>query len=69
MSITGALSTLLADAGHLDAETERSLVENAHEEAGRLNQLVGNLLDMTRVRSIQTMDTVCLATTKKCLSQ
>lgn len=51
VSITGALSTLLADAGHLDAETERSLVENAHEEAGRLNQLVGNLLDMTRLEA------------------
>ncbi len=51
VSITGALSTLLADAGQLDAETERSLVENAHEEAGRLNQLVGNLLDMTRLEA------------------
>lgn len=51
VSITGALSTLLADAGQLDAETERSLVENAHEEAGRLNHLVGNLLDMTRLEA------------------
>ncbi len=51
VSITGALSTLLADAGHLDAATERSLVENAHEEAERLNQLVGNLLDMTRLEA------------------
>jgi two-component system sensor histidine kinase KdpD len=51
VSITGALSTLLADAGQLDAATEQSLVENAHEEAQRLNQLVGNLLDMTRLEA------------------
>jgi two-component system, OmpR family, sensor histidine kinase KdpD len=51
VSITGALSTLLADAGQLDAATEQSLVENAHEEAERLNQLVGNLLDMTRLEA------------------
>ena len=51
VSITGALSTLLHDQGRLDAATERSLVENAHEEAQRLNQLVGNLLDMTRMEA------------------
>lgn len=51
VSITGALSALLADAGQLDPATERSLLENAHEEAGRLNQLVGNLLDMTRLEA------------------
>jgi two-component system sensor histidine kinase KdpD len=51
VSITGALSALMADAGRLDAATEQSLVENAHEEAERLNQLVGNLLDMTRLEA------------------
>jgi two-component system sensor histidine kinase KdpD len=58
VSITGALSALLADAGQLDPATERSLLENAHEEAGRLNQLVGNLLDMTRLEAgVLTMHT------------
>jgi two-component system sensor histidine kinase KdpD len=30
---------------------QRSLIENAHEEAERLNRLVGNLLDMTRLEA------------------
>lgn len=51
VSITGALSTLLDDADQIDAATERSLVENALDEAKRLNQLVGNLLDMTRMEA------------------
>ncbi len=51
VSITGALSTLLADAGVLDQAMQNSLVENALEEAQRLNRLVGNLLDMTRLEA------------------
>ncbi|MCB0239430.1 MAG: DUF4118 domain-containing protein, partial [Anaerolineae bacterium] len=51
VSITGALSTLLDSAGQIDPVTERSLVENALDEAKRLNQLVGNLLDMTRMEA------------------
>lgn len=51
VSITGALSTLLADNGELDAPARRSLTENALAEAQRLNQLVGNLLDMTRLEA------------------
>lgn len=51
VSITGALSTLLADASRLDEQTQHALVENAHEEAERLNRLVGNLLDMTRLEA------------------
>ncbi len=49
--ITGATSTLLQDDCLLDAEARRDLLESAHEEAERLNRLVGNLLDMTRVAS------------------
>lgn len=49
VSITGALSTLLDEESVLDKATERSLIENASEEAARLNRLVGNLLDMTRL--------------------
>jgi two-component system sensor histidine kinase KdpD len=51
VSITGALSAMLAGPGQLDPAAERALVENAHEEAERLNQLVGNLLDMTRLEA------------------
>jgi two-component system sensor histidine kinase KdpD len=51
VTITGSLSTLLADEDKLDVTAQRSLIENAHEEAERLNRLVGNLLDMTRLEA------------------
>jgi two-component system sensor histidine kinase KdpD len=51
VSITGALSSLQEDDIELDEATRRSLVENAREEAERLNRLVGNLLDMTRIEA------------------
>ena len=51
MTITGSLSTLLADEGKLAVSTQRNLIENAYEEAERLNRLVGNLLDMTRLEA------------------
>jgi two-component system sensor histidine kinase KdpD len=51
VSITGALSTLQEEAVASDQTARRSLVENAREEAERLNQLVGNLLDMTRLEA------------------
>ena len=50
VSIKGALSSLLED-GALDPEARRELLENAYEESDRLNQIVGNLLDMTRVET------------------
>jgi two-component system sensor histidine kinase KdpD len=49
--ITGATSTLLQDEQYLDPAARRDLLESAHEEAERLNRLVGNLLDMTRLAS------------------
>jgi len=49
--ITGATSTLLQDEEVLIPEARLELLESAHEEAERLNRLVGNLLDMTRVAS------------------
>ena len=50
-SITGALSSL-REAGHLlDEQAREELVMNAYEEAERLNGLVGNLLNMTRLES------------------
>jgi two-component system sensor histidine kinase KdpD len=51
VSITGALSSLADDQIMLDQNARRSLIETASEEADRLNRLVGNLLDMTRLES------------------
>lgn len=51
VSITGALSTLLEKGVEPDEEARRILLETAAEEAGRLNRLVGNLLDMTRLEA------------------
>ena len=51
VTITGALSTLEADAVRLDAATQRNLVAAAREEAERLNRLVANLLSMTRLEA------------------
>jgi two-component system sensor histidine kinase KdpD len=50
-SITGVLSSLRMEDGLIDAETRHELVETAFGEAERLNRLVGNLLDMTRLES------------------
>ena len=50
-SITGAASTLLENEAGLDAGTRRDLLESLHEEADRLNRLVQNLLEMTRLES------------------
>src|SRR5512142_2415107 len=50
-SITGVLSSLRMEDSFLDPEIRRELVETALGEAERLNRLVGNLLDMTRLES------------------
>lgn len=50
-SITGATSTLLEARESLDPLIRRELTQTAYEEAERLNRLVGNLLDMTRLES------------------
>jgi len=50
-SITGTLSSLREDDPALDTATRRELMENAWEEADRMNRLVGNLLNMTRVEA------------------
>jgi two-component system, OmpR family, sensor histidine kinase KdpD len=49
-AITGAASTLLEDETTI-AEVRRELVQTVFEEADRLNRLVGNLLDMTRLEA------------------
>ncbi len=50
-SITGSLSALLDNDSELDYATRRELLENAFEESDRLNRIVGNLLDMTRMEA------------------
>ncbi len=56
-SITGVLSTLRRPSGGarnatpLDDSARGELVEVAWEQTGRLNRLVGNLLDMTRLEA------------------
>jgi two-component system sensor histidine kinase KdpD len=49
--VTGATSALLDADGPKDEASRRELLETAHEEALRLNRLVRNLLDMTRLES------------------
>jgi two-component system, OmpR family, sensor histidine kinase KdpD len=51
VSITGALTTLEQQSEALDVSSRQSLVVTAREEADRLNRLVGNLLDMTRLEA------------------
>ncbi len=50
-AIAGSASTLLEDPGGLTADTRRELLQSIAEEAGRLNQLVAKLLNMTRLES------------------
>jgi two-component system sensor histidine kinase KdpD len=49
-AITGAASTLL-ESGSLDEASQRDLKEAIYQEADRLNRLITNLLDMTRLES------------------
>jgi len=48
-SVLGALNSVLEDGALLDAPTKQSLLKTAQEEARRLDWLVKNLLDMTRL--------------------
>jgi two-component system, OmpR family, sensor histidine kinase KdpD len=49
VSIQGALSYLQEDPLTLDEARRQSLIDNAAEEADRLNRFIRNLLDMARV--------------------
>jgi len=51
VSITGALTSLLDNNSNLNDAARKELLETAREESGRLNRLVGNLLDMTRMEA------------------
>jgi two-component system sensor histidine kinase KdpD len=49
--ITGSASTLLESRGALEATVQEDLLQTIREEAERLNRLVHNLLEMTRLES------------------
>jgi len=51
VSITGALSSLREKSLNLDKDAQDSLLETAAGEAERLNRLVSNLLNMTRLEA------------------
>ncbi|MEO1647091.1 MAG: DUF4118 domain-containing protein, partial [Chloroflexota bacterium] len=51
VSIKGALSSLLEDGNPLTAKMQQDLLIGAFEETERLNNLVGNLLDMSRLQA------------------
>lgn len=61
VSITGTLSSLEEDGACGDNPVQRSLITMAREEAERLNVLVGNLLDMTRIEAgaLKTIKELC----------
>jgi two-component system, OmpR family, sensor histidine kinase KdpD len=50
-AITGAASTALQDDVRIDGATRRELLESIRDEAERLNRLVNNLLDVTRLEA------------------
>jgi two-component system sensor histidine kinase KdpD len=50
-TITGAATTILESGARLDQRTQHELLESVRDEADRLNRLVQNLLEMTRLES------------------
>ena len=50
-TITGAATTILESRDRLDSRTETELLESIRAEAERLNRIVQNLLEMTRLES------------------
>jgi len=50
-AITGASSSLLESSAQLGGDTQVDLIRSIHREAERLDRLVNNLLDMTRLES------------------
>ncbi|HVZ79754.1 MAG TPA: sensor histidine kinase KdpD [bacterium] len=50
-AITGSISSLLQNGESFPAPTRRDLLENIHDESERLERLVNNLLEMTKLES------------------
>jgi two-component system sensor histidine kinase KdpD len=51
VSITGSLSALLDTKSNLDESQKKELLKTACEESKRLNRIVNNLLDMTKMEA------------------
>ena len=50
-SITASVSTLLEDRSPLHDDQRRELLETIDQETGRLNRVIGNLMDLSRMRA------------------
>jgi two-component system sensor histidine kinase KdpD len=50
-SITASVSSLLEEGSPLAGEERRELLETIDQEAGRLNRVIGNLMDLSRMRA------------------
>ena len=50
-SITASVTSLLNEGTNFSPDDRRELLETIHHEADRLNRLVGNLLDVSRIRA------------------
>ena len=50
-SIIASVTSLLGTEGNFSPQDRRVLLETIHQEAERLNRLVGNLLDLSRLRA------------------
>jgi len=50
-AVSGAVSMLLENEGSLDPQNRRELLQTIHEEAARLNGMIRNVLDLTRLES------------------
>ena len=50
-SITASVSSLLEEGSPLNGADRRELLETIDEEAGRLNRVIGNLMDLSRMRA------------------
>ena len=51
VSVIGTLSSLQEEGIHLDEATRKNLIQTAREEAERLNRLITNLLDVSRLEA------------------
>jgi two-component system, OmpR family, sensor histidine kinase KdpD len=53
-AITGAGSALRMEGGRLDRDRRRELIDTICDEAGRMDRLIGNILDMVRLEAGST---------------
>ncbi len=60
-SITASVSSLLEDNSPLQGAQRRELLETIDQETGRLNRVIGNLMDLSRMRAGAVVPTKTLA--------